>query len=244
MSNVTNPAHELSDDMARTAAVAITQSGRWRSPPKGRDWRQWRLYQFGSYWSLNIDDTPQQAGAKMSEFAVSSLGILTRRNPSVTVPGTKPTLGYQLTVNWLWVIVLAAGIAAVRKWKSMFVLCGDGLELSSTLPGIAPLRLRLATVCDQLADFQIRPDVLLVALMLWIARPVAVGDDSYLVVAHLLRSLVEGLPVGYESRLWDEKGIAQEIKAEIGRKGEVETGEEMKGLLRPAPHQHPSDSDL
>ena len=187
VSSVTNPLHNLDDGVARTAAASIALSGRWRSPPEGRDWRQYQLYQQGADWAAELDDSPDEIGARMAEFTIAGLGSMARRNPPVTVPGQRPTLGYQLNIDWKWVIVIAACIAASHA--------------------------------------------LLVALMLWLARPVIVGDDSYLVVARLLRGLVASLPEGKEEDLLDGKKIAREIAASVGAQASVDEGEELRALL-------------
>ena len=187
VSKVTNPTHELDDGVARTAAASIALSGRWRSPSEGRDWRNYQLYQQGADWAAGFDDSPEVVGARIAEFAIAGLGTMSRRNPPITIPGQRPTLGYQLNLDWKWVIVIAACIAAAHG--------------------------------------------LLIAIMLWLARPVVVGDDSYLVVARLLRGLVASLPEGKEEDLLDGKKIAHKISANVGAQPQVDEGEELRTLL-------------
>ena len=140
-----------------------------------------------SYWALELYDPPETVGARIAEFAIASLAIMARRNPPTSVQGTVPTLGYQLSVEWKWVILIASCIAGAH--------------------------------------------VLFVAFILWISRPVAVADDSFLVSAYILRRLVEPLPDVYDERLLDEKGIAREIADAVGKKETLVGGEESKGLL-------------
>ena len=118
----------------------------------------------------------------MSEFAIGSLAAMALLNPRTTIPGTLPTLGYQLNNEWQYVIALAA--------------CIGGIHL------------------------------LLVGLMLWIARPIVITDDSNLAVARLLKGLVE--PLGHEGGLLDGKEIAEAVQQESVKVGygvrEGETG--------------------
>lgn len=188
VSGITHPAHRLSDDVARTAAASIALTGRWRVPRKGEvDWRQYQLYQEGANWAANLDDTPEDVGARMAEFAIAALGVMARRNPIVKIPGRRPTLGYQVKIDWQRVIVISVCIVVTHA--------------------------------------------LLVALMLRLARPVVVGDDSYLVVARLLRSLVAPLSEGHEEDLLDGKKIAREIAASVGAQPLADEGEELRPWL-------------
>ena len=107
-------------------------------------------------------------GSRMSEFAIGSVAAMALLNPQTTIRGTLPTLGYQLNIEWQYVIALAA--------------CIGGIHL------------------------------LLVGLMLWIARPIVITDDSNLAVARLLKGLVE--PLGHEGGLLDGTEIAEAIQQE------------------------------
>ena len=117
MSNVKNPAHVLSDSMARTAAASVALSGRWRlgfvgGPPL--DWRQFQLYQDGAAWATTLDDSPEDIGARMAEFAASTLATMAQQNPSTNVTGSLPTLGYQTDVEWKSTIALMVSVAAAH----------------------------------------------------------------------------------------------------------------------------------
>ena len=126
--------------------------------------------------------TAEEVGSLMSEFAIGSIAAMALLNPRTTIRGTLPTLGYQLNVQWQYVIALA--------------ICIGGVHL------------------------------LLVGLMLWIARPVVITDDSNLAVARLLKGLVE--PLGREGGLLDGTEIAEAVQRENVKVGygvrEGETG--------------------
>ena len=89
-------------------------------------------------------------------------------NPTIQIPGTLPRLGYNLSVEWKYVIALAACIAGVH--------------------------------------------CLLVALILWISRPIVVTDDSNLAIARLLKGLVN--PLGRRGGLLDGQEIAEAVQRE------------------------------
>lgn len=162
--NGTNPAHELSDGIARTAAASIALSGRWRE--NFLDWRQFQLYQDGAAWATSLDDSPEDVGARMAEFAASTLATMAQQNPSTIVPGILPTLGYQTDVEWTSTIVLTASIAVAH--------------------------------------------LLMVLLTLWLARPVIVVDDDYLVKVLLLKGLMGTTSEGDELQLLPGAEIARE----------------------------------
>ena len=50
----------------------------------------------------------------MAEFAIGSLAAMVNLNPPIQFIGTLPTLGYQLNVQWPYVIALSACIVAVH----------------------------------------------------------------------------------------------------------------------------------
>ena len=104
----------------------------------------------------------------MSQFAVGSLASMAGFNPSITISGTVPTLGYHLSPEWNYSITLAACIVAAHT--------------------------------------------ILVALMMWISRPIIVGGDSNIAVARLLQGLVGRLDG--RGSLLDEKELAKAIEKE------------------------------
>ncbi|KAI9886825.1 MAG: hypothetical protein M1823_001398 [Watsoniomyces obsoletus] len=193
VSNTTNPAHQVNNSVARTVAASIALTGRWRMTKthgaKDKDWRQYQLYQDGGEWAAGRDDSPEEVGARMAEFATAALGTMARRNPTVDIEGLRPTLGYKVIVDWKGIIAIAASIAATHA--------------------------------------------LMIVLMLVLMRPVIVGDDSYLVLASLLRSVVPPSSEGQELDLLDDKKIAREIATSVGAKPSVmeEEGEELHPLL-------------
>ena len=104
----------------------------------------------------------------MSEFAIGSIAAMSVYNPPIKIPGTLPRLGYHLSIEWQYVIALAACIAGVH--------------------------------------------CLLVALILWISRPIVVADDSNLAIARLLKGLVD--PLGRGGGLLDGQEIAEAVQKE------------------------------
>ena len=50
----------------------------------------------------------------MSEFAIGSLAAMANLNPQTLIPGTLPTLGRHLSIQWKYVIALASCIAGVH----------------------------------------------------------------------------------------------------------------------------------
>lgn len=125
-----------------------------------------------SYWETQDLDAAT-VGSRMSEFAIGSLAAMANLNPQTQIRGTLPILGYRLSVEWKYVIALAAGIGSVH--------------------------------------------CLLVALMLWISRPVVVGVDSNLAVARMLKGLVEKLGDG--GGLLDDREMAEAIQRNTGDVG-------------------------
>lgn len=171
VSNVNNDAQQLPDINARLAAASIALTGRYANPngSKVKQWQQYQLFPWGSYWETqNLDAAT--VGSRMSEFAIGSLAAMANLNPQTQIQGTLPTLGYQLSVEWNYVAALAAGIT--------FVHC------------------------------------LLVALMLWISRPVIVGADSNLATARMLKGIVEKLGDG--GGLLDDREMAEAIQRNTG----------------------------
>lgn len=68
---------------------------------------------FSSYWELD-KLSAQQVGSRMAEFAIGSLTSMANYNPQQNIPGTLPTLGYNLSVDWQYIIALAAVITGVH----------------------------------------------------------------------------------------------------------------------------------
>lgn len=174
VSNAGNDTQQLPDMNARLAAASIALTGRYTNPYKSniRDWQQYQLYPYGSYWETQDLDAAT-VGSRMSEFAIGSLAAMANLNPQTQIRGTLPMLGYQLSVEWKYVIALAAGIASVH--------------------------------------------CMLVALMLWISRPVIVGVDSNLATARMLKGLVERLGDG--GGLLDDREMAEAIQRDTGDVG-------------------------
>ena len=106
----------------------------------------------------------------MSEFAIGSVAAMAIFNPDTQIRGTLPTLGYSLSVEWQYIIALAACIVGVH--------------------------------------------CMLVVLMLWIARPIVITDDSNLAVARLLKGVVD--PLGQGGGLLNGPEIAEAIQKERG----------------------------
>ena len=126
-----------------------------------------------SYWETQ-DLTAEEVGSRMSEFAIGSIAAMSVFNPQIMIRGTLPRLGYHLSIEWQYVIALAACIAGVH--------------------------------------------FLLVALILWISRPIVVTDDSNLAVARLLKGLVD--PLGHEGGLL----VGSEIAEAVQKGGSVSYG--------------------
>ncbi|KAL8846417.1 MAG: hypothetical protein Q9221_008499 [Calogaya cf. arnoldii] len=118
VSNVTNvddPAHIVPDDTARMAAASIALTGRYTIPngPMRRYWQQYQLYPYGSHWETN-NLSNEEIGSRMAEFAIGSLTAMATLNKHTSIPGTLPTLGFHLSVQWRYVIALIACIANVH----------------------------------------------------------------------------------------------------------------------------------
>lgn len=120
MSNIKDPAHVLSDSVARTAAASIALSGRWRRDSSA--WRNFQLYQEGAEWAATIDGSPEDVGALMAEFAASALATMAQQNPTTIVQGSLPTLGYQVDVEWKNAGALAASIVAAHLLMVLLIL--------------------------------------------------------------------------------------------------------------------------
>lgn len=120
MSNIKDPAHVLSDSIARTAAASIALSGRRRNDDSA--WRNFQLYQDGAEWAATIDGSPEDVGALMAEFAASALATMAQQNPTTIVQGSLPTLGYQADVEWKNAGALAASIVAAHLLMVSLIL--------------------------------------------------------------------------------------------------------------------------
>lgn len=120
VSNIKDPAHVLSDSMARTAAASIALSGRWRNDSSA--WRNFQLYQDGAEWAATIDGSPDDVGALMAEFAASALATMAHQNPTTIVQGSLPTLGYQADVEWKNMGALAASIVVAHLLMVSLIL--------------------------------------------------------------------------------------------------------------------------
>lgn len=60
----------------------------------------------------------------MAEFAIGSLTGMAKLNKHTTIPGTLPTLGFQLSVKWRYVIALMSCIVGVHcflVWLIVFI---------------------------------------------------------------------------------------------------------------------------
>ncbi|KAL9036842.1 MAG: hypothetical protein Q9180_004064 [Flavoplaca navasiana] len=117
------------------AAASIALSGRYTNPigDPMKHWQQYQLYPYGtanthaqnpsSYWETDTL-TPQQIGSRMAEFAIGSLTGMATLNPNTTIPGTLPTLGFQLSVKWRYVIALMfciVGVHCFLVWLIVFI---------------------------------------------------------------------------------------------------------------------------
>lgn len=115
VSNSMRSFQDVPDDTARLAAASIALTGRYTNP-NGSDekhWQQYQWYPFGSYWELD-NLSAQQVGSRMAEFAIGSLTSMANYNPRDNIPGTLPTLGFNLSVNWNYIIALAVIITGVH----------------------------------------------------------------------------------------------------------------------------------
>ncbi|KAL8650782.1 MAG: hypothetical protein Q9210_003627, partial [Variospora velana] len=113
--NAQQPAHKVPDPTARLAAASIALSGRYTNPNESDDkhWQQYQWFPYGSFWETN-NLTAQGVGARMAEFAIGSLASMADYNLRAPIPGSLPTLGYNLSVHWEHVIALAAVITGVH----------------------------------------------------------------------------------------------------------------------------------
>lgn len=84
-------------------------------------------------------------GAKMSEFAIGSLVTMANLNPQLQAQGTLPVLGFNLTVEWRYVIPLAVGIVCAHcilvglmLWiaRSVVVINESSLCMARLLEGL------------------------------------------------------------------------------------------------------------
>ncbi len=73
----------------------------------------------------------------MSEFAIGSLASMAGLNLPIKIPGTVPTLGYHLNVEWNYSLTLAACIAAAHAllvglilWISRPIIVGGDSNLA------------------------------------------------------------------------------------------------------------------
>ncbi|KAL8998264.1 MAG: hypothetical protein Q9169_002668 [Polycauliona sp. 2 TL-2023] len=115
VTNADDPGHTVPDSTARMAAASIALSGRYTNPigDPVKHWQQFQLYPYGSYWETNNLST-EQVGSRMAEFAIGSLTGMATLNKHMNIPGTLPTLGFRLSVQWRYVIALIVCIAGVH----------------------------------------------------------------------------------------------------------------------------------
>lgn len=81
----------------------------------------------------------------MSEFAIGSLATMVNLNPSQQVEDTVPVLGYQLSVEWRYVIPLIAIIAIVH-----FILVGLMLWIATSVVVLDASNLCMARLLEGL----------------------------------------------------------------------------------------------
>ena len=78
----------------------------------------------------------------MAEFAIGSIATMASQNPRITIPGTRPSLGSAVTVNWPFLLALLAAIAgghallvlaAVRAVRGVVVKDDSALAMARLL---------------------------------------------------------------------------------------------------------------
>ena len=125
VNNATQPAHNVPDDVARIAAASIALSGRYMNMnpyrPGEKDWHQYQLYPWGSYWEINLLNA-QKVGSRMAEFAIASIRGMSLYNPPQRIRGTLPSLGYHLSIQWKYVIALLTFILVIDFLHLGFML--------------------------------------------------------------------------------------------------------------------------
>jgi len=58
----------------------------------------------------------------MSEFAIGAIAVMANLNPTISIAGTLPSLGYHLSIKWKYVIALTACIAGVHTLLVVLIL--------------------------------------------------------------------------------------------------------------------------
>ena len=188
-----NPAHALSDDNARLAAASIALTGRYTNllgPVK--EWRQYRLYPYGC-----VIDPLRCIFLRYLTSSYSSSWETDKLDAD--------TVGGRIAQFAIGSLAAMAGLNPRSPIQGTLPTLGYHLSIHWNY--IIALAVTIAGV-----------HCILIALTLWIAHPIVVGEDSNLVTARLLRGLVGRLDG--RGVLLDGKEIARAIEAERGGRKE------------------------
>ncbi|KAI4209741.1 MAG: hypothetical protein LQ351_007337 [Letrouitia transgressa] len=116
VTSVGEDVHILADRNARLAAASIALTGRYTNliSREVKEWRQYQLYPFGSFWETDTLSATD-VGSLIAQFAIGSLSVMARVNPPTRIPSPRsPTLGYHLSVHWNFFLAILATISAVH----------------------------------------------------------------------------------------------------------------------------------
>ncbi|KAL9125461.1 MAG: hypothetical protein Q9217_005336 [Psora testacea] len=131
VTNVINPAHNISDGVARVAAASIALQGQFKGR-KNRVFTQWQWYADKHTWNNPNGASNGDVGAKIAEHAIVSLAEMLANNPKIQTPGMVPYLGSKLKVDWQSFAALMAGIIRYgRVPKSKF---GQSMKVKNEDP--------------------------------------------------------------------------------------------------------------
>ncbi|KAL9608062.1 MAG: hypothetical protein Q9167_007075, partial [Letrouitia subvulpina] len=122
VTNVINPAHNISDGMAREAAASIALQGQWKGRMKHPVFTQWQWYAADHIWNMPNGASNGDVGANIAEHAIVSLAEMLANNPTIQTSGMVPHLGTKLKVDWRSFAILMAGIIVCDSLASVLGL--------------------------------------------------------------------------------------------------------------------------
>ncbi|KAJ9603026.1 hypothetical protein H2200_012321 [Cladophialophora chaetospira] len=153
--------YELSDDTARALAGAIGFTG-FRALSAGFPALEYVLYPDGTRWSPegtysngvkmeNTEAAAAQTAALIMQFSIGALVALDSVGPRINVTDYGPTPDLVVDVDWLWAILILAGIPATQMVALVCVIIWANKAIIKDDSCLSTARL-LRPVVDRLGD--------------------------------------------------------------------------------------------
>lgn len=228
VTNSTNQAHDVPNDVARMAAASIALTGRYTNlpgdAPGQKHWQQFQLYPLGYVCPFAIP-YPVRFALELQCIQASAITDVVNNWLTVCVRSSRWEIdGLEPDMVGARMSEFAIGsLTAMAKLNKKTQIQGTlptlGYRLSIHWNYVLAIAISIAGV-----------HCLLVGVILWIARPIVIPGDSTLITARLLQGLVGR--VGDEGGLMGERELAAAIeKRGGGEGGDFEGGRDGKGTV-------------